>query len=55
MFLFLQLTSGAFIVFNGPHQLVGIFWRDLCDDYSIGDFAVDAGMLLNLRRSSHGA
>jgi hypothetical protein len=58
MFLFLQLTSGVIIVFNYPHQLVGIFWRDLCDGFSIGefiDFILDAGMLLDLRRSSHGA
>jgi hypothetical protein len=32
------------IVFNDPHKVVGIFWRDLCDDFSFGNFVLGAGM-----------
>jgi hypothetical protein len=42
--LFELLTSSAMIVFNDPHKVVGIFWRDLCDDFSFGNFVLGAGM-----------
>jgi hypothetical protein len=49
------LTSDAIIVFNGFHQLVVIFQRDLCGDFSVGDFVLDVGKFRGIRKSSHGA
>jgi len=42
------LTSSALIVFNDCHQVVGTFWRDLCDGFSVDAFVLDAGMLRDL-------
>jgi len=55
MFFFLQLTSNAIIVFNDCYQVVGIFRRDLCDDFSVDDFVLGAGMTHDIRRAPHGA
>jgi hypothetical protein len=36
-------------VFNYSHQVVGVFWRDLCDDFLGDDFVLEAGMLRDPR------
>jgi len=53
--LLLQLTSGGFIVFNDPHQVVVFSSGIISDGFSAGKFVLDVGMLQDLRRPSHGA
>jgi|RhiMethySRZTD1v2_1073278.scaffolds.fasta_scaffold98460_2 hypothetical protein len=52
---FYRLTSGGFIVFNDPHQVVVFSSGIFCDGFSAGNFVLDACALQDLRRSSHGA
>jgi hypothetical protein len=52
---FYRLTSGAFIVFNDPHQVVVFSSGIFAMAFQPATLVLDAYALQDLKRSSHGA